>query len=328
MNHMKYTNIHGLSLPIAVWLLYDDYDYVDDPKYISATSLMVPTKQFILGRRVPSDMKEADLSDLLARSMGNSIHAGIEKAWTSKGAKLMELLGYPKSICDKIAINPDPEYLKLNPDTLPVYIEQRTFKEFNGYLIGGKFDTVIDGRLFDNKSTSVWGYLLGSRDEQHAQQGGIYRWLNPDKIIDDYIYIQYIFTDWQKAMTKQRADYPKVRALEHPVEMLTLQQTEEFIKYKIDLLEKYKLAKEEDLPECTDEELWRSEPQYKYYSDPTKTSGRSTRNFDNLAEANKFLSEKGKGIVITKPGEVKRCSYCAAAPICQQRLRYITNEEE
>lgn len=63
---------------------------------------------------------------------------------------------------------------------------------------------------------------------------------------------------------------------------------------------------------CTDEELWRSDPQYKYYTDPTKTSGRST-NFDNLADAHRHLAEKGgKGVIITKPGEPKACAYCPA----------------
>lgn len=34
---------------------------------------------------------------------------------------------------------------------------------------------------------------------------------------------------------------------------------------------------DEEIPECTDEELWRSPTKYKYYSDPNKTSGRSTK---------------------------------------------------
>ena len=50
---MIITNNHGISLPLAVWLLHDDYDYVKDENYISATSLLKSTKQIILSKRIP-----------------------------------------------------------------------------------------------------------------------------------------------------------------------------------------------------------------------------------------------------------------------------------
>jgi hypothetical protein len=105
---------------------------------------------------------------------------------------------------------------------------------------------------------------------------------------------------------------------------MSIQETEAWVRWKLTQVMKYMDAPQEQIPECTDEELWRSDPQYKYYSDPTKTSGRSTRNFETLAEANQFRAEKGKGVVITVPGEVKRCSYCDAYDACSQKNRYIT----
>ncbi|MDT9702117.1 hypothetical protein, partial [Streptomyces sp. P17] len=66
-----------------------------------------------------------------------------------------------------------------------------------------------------------------------------------------------------------------------------------------------------------------SKPQWKYYADASKTDGRSTKNFDNKAEAHAYCQKAGKGVVKEVLGEVKRCGYCAAAPICQQRLRYF-----
>ena len=85
-------------------------------------------------------------------------------------------------------------------------------------------------------------------------------------------------------------------------------------------------APEDKLPDCTDKELWRSDPQFKYYSDPEKAkdpSARSTKNFDSLAEAEAFKREKGKGIVITKLGEVKACAYCPAFEGCKQKDQYF-----
>lgn len=319
---MKFTNEHGISLPIAVWLLHDDYDYIDKPKYISATTLLAPLKQYILAKRVPPEQRVYDVYDFMAASLGNAIHAGIEKAWKEAGSELMKKLGYPDQVCDKIVINPDEEWLKLNPGHHAVWIEQRAFKELNGWTIGGKKDMILDGRLFDNKSTSVWTYIFNSNERQYMEQGSILRWLEPEKITDEFIYINFIFTDWQKAMTS-RDGYPQQRTLEKVYPLLPVDATEEMIANKLRMIEKYEGAKEEDMPPCSDEELWRSEPQFKYYADPTKTAGRSTRNFDNKADANKFMAEKGKGVVIEKPGEVKRCLYCKAFPICKQKDQYF-----
>ena len=47
------------------------------------------------------------------------------------------------------------------------------------------------------------------------------------------------------------------------------------------------------------------------------------RNFDNLAEANAFKNEKGKGVVVTKLGEPKACEYCPAFDICKQKDAYF-----
>lgn len=329
---MKYTNEHGIALPIAVWLLHDEYDsQAHIPNYVSATSLLAPTKQFILSRRIPYEDRTMDVSDLIASSYGTALHDSIEKAWVKAGPRIMKALGYPDHICEKIVVNPEPEWWELNKDNgyLPVYVEQRYFREIvvDGvtYTIGGKADIIIDSRLFDNKSTSVWTYLLGGKDEDYSRQGSVYRWISPDKIIDDYIYIEFLFTDWKKADSLSNPNYPKLRTLEYPVQMMSLDQTEEFIRSKLALLKRYANAKEEDMPECTDEELWRSAPQYKYYADPTKMA-RSTKNFDNLADANKFMAEKGgKGIVVTKPGEVKRCGFCPAYDICKQKDKYLTD---
>ena len=106
---------------------------------------------------------------------------------------------------------------------------------------------------------------------------------------------------------------------------MNLEETENWISRKLDLITRYRNAPEKTIPECTDEELWRSDPKYRYYSDPQKTSGRSTKNFESLAEARQFmLNEKGgKGIVITVPGEVQRCNYCSAFNICTQKDKYI-----
>ena len=48
---MKFTNKNNIPLSLAVWLVTDEYDYVDKPNYISATSLLKPTRQLVLSKR-------------------------------------------------------------------------------------------------------------------------------------------------------------------------------------------------------------------------------------------------------------------------------------
>lgn len=322
---MKITNETGINLALAVWLLHDEYDYINTPNYISATRLMKPLRQLVLPSRIKPEEKTSDVSDYISRALGHSLHDSIEKAWKIGYKRSLKLLGYPDAMIERVAINPDPLQVEANPELIPIYLEQRAIRSLGGYNIGGKFDMVAEGIVHDNKSTSAYTWLYGGRDEEHQLQGSIYRWLNPDKITADFIRICYIFTDWQKAAAKSNPNYPQSRVATKDIPLLSVEETEKWILSKIALFEQYKDVPENQLPECTDEELWRSDPQYKYYSDPTKTSGRSTKNFDSMGDARMFQAEKGgKGVVITIQGEPKRCGYCEAFDYCTQKDRYIS----
>lgn len=322
---MSITNKLNVSLPLAVWLLHDEYDYVNDPNYISATSLLKPIKQLILSKRVPKKLKTADVSDFVSSRLGTAIHDSMERVWTDEEARNTSLakLGIPESVFERIVVNPTDEFIKANPKAIPIYLEQRVKKEIDGFIIGGKFDMIAEGKLFDNKSTSVYTKIMGSKDSDYSNQGSIYRWLNPDKITDPNLYIQFIFTDWQKSNVERISDYPESRVMEHVVPLRTVEDTEEFIRNKLNQYKQYIDSDEADIPECTDEELWRSPPKFKYYSNPEKTTGRASKNFDDIASANLHMAEQGKGIVIPVYGEAKACNYCPAAKICQQRKKYL-----
>ena len=324
---MKITNNSNISLSLAVWLLHDEYDYVNEPNYISVTTLMKPLRHIILPRRIPRELVETDVSDFIARALGHSLHDSIEKSWVKGFRRSLALLGYPEMVIDRVRINPTPEELAATPNAIPIYLEQRAKKTVtvNGktWTVGGKFDMVAEGIVHDNKSTSAYTWVYGGRDEEHQQQGSLYRWLNPDKITEDFIRINYIFTDWQKAQAKQNPNYPQKRVESKDIVLLSEAEVQRWVEWKLQLVMKYWDAPERDIPNCTDEELWMSDPKFKYYADPAKTSGRSTKNFDSLLEANAFKAEKGnKGIIITVPGEPKRCDYCDAFPLCTQKDKY------
>ena len=320
---MIITNNHGVSLTLAIWLINDDYDYNGAEQYISVTALMRPLRQIILPRRLDQSKREADVIDYVARAMGNSLHDSIEKAWTKNYFTNLIKLGYSEDMIERVLINPTSEELIAKQDPIPIYIEQRATRKFKNWTIGGKFDIVAEGILQDNKSTSAWTWVYGGRDNEHQLQGSLYRWLNPDKITEDFVRINYIFTDWSKA-NLGNPKYPRQRVESKDILLLDITESESWILNKLSLIEKYMEAPEKEIPECTSEELWMSDPAYKYYADPTKVNGRSTKNFDSLSEAQIFIQSKGgKGIIKTIPGEPKRCGYCDAFDACSQKDKYF-----
>lgn len=320
---MKLTNNTGLSLPIAVWLATDDYDSVPLPEYISATTLLKPIRVIVLSRRMgqANVEKSGDVSALIASRFGSAMHGGIESAWKGNVVKALMDLGYPRKVAEAIRVNPTIE----EPGTIPVYLELRVQKEIAGFILGGKFDMVADGRLYDFKTTSTFTYVNNTNEEYYRLQGSIYRWLNPEKVKDDHIYIQYIFTDWSAISARGNPGYPGARILEFPVQLLSLADTENYIRRKLGKVNALASTPESQLPECTDEELWRSAPKFKYYSDPTKIGGKASKVFDDQAEANRWRAMKGKGVIKVFGGEVKACKYCPVFSSCTQKDKYLAD---
>lgn len=326
---MKITNNNDTPLSLAVWLVHDEYDYINEPNYISVTKLMKPIRHIVLPPRVPVAERTADVDDFISRALGHSLHDSIEKAWVKGHRRNLAKLGYPESVINRVMVNPTDSDIavfkaKSGVDPIPVYLEQRAVRKINvrgiDFLIGGKFDMVAEGIVHDNKSTTAYTWVHGTRDEDYKIQGSLYRWLNPDKITADFIRICFIFTDWQKAMAKADPKYPQKRLQYKDVPLMSLEETEAWVIDKLNKVLENQDKEEPDVVPCTPDELWMSDPVYKYYADPNKTSGRSTKNFDNIKEAKIFMADKlGKGILKTFPGEAKRCGYCDAYPVCTQK---------
>lgn len=318
---MSFTNNAGVSLLMAVWLTHDDYDHDDRFNYISVTTLIKSVRQIVLGARVKPVDASTEIVSLAKSRIGQAIHTAIENAWKNNFRPAMKKLGYPQKVIDRIEINP----VSPGPDTLAVYIEQRVERKFGDVIIGGKFDFIILGKLSDVKSTSVYSYINGSSIGKWKLQGSLYRLLNQDKVTDDHLFVQFVFTDWSAAFVGSRPNYPATAVLEQPVELLSVVETERYINTKLAELKRWWNAPEMELPVCTDEDLWRDPPTYKYYANDPKTQKRSTKNFDNLHDANQHRSTLGKGFVVPIPGEPKACKYCPAFNLCSQKDAYFRN---
>lgn len=317
----KYINGGNVPLSVAVFLATDNYDH--ESHTISATALLKPTRQIILAKRVPEEQQLVDVMGLLKSRMGTAIHDAIERSWIDSHVESMKALGYPGGLIKRVKINPEPS--ELTDDDIPVYMEQRLYKEYRGHTISGKFDFLAEGRLEDFKSTGTFTWVNNTKDEDYILQGSIYRWLDPELITDDQLAINFIFTDWMPGRAKTDPNYPPYPVMQKLYPLLSLQETQRYIDNKLNEIARFQNSPEEEIPLCNDKELWRTAPEFKYYKNPAKTV-RSTKNFTSRADANLRLAQDGGvGIVIEKPGQVIACKYCAAFPICTQKDSLIAD---
>lgn len=322
MNH-TYSNVNGLELSMAVFLAHNDYDGDSpDDKTISVTSLLKSTRQIVLTKRLSGDLV-SDVYNFVASRMGSSWHLAIEQALTSDKLKdTLISLGYPPRVVELVIVNPTKEYLKDNPDAITIYTENRVEKVVNGWIISGKYDQVIDGVLEDNKQTKTFSYNSETKKEDYILQGSMYRYLNPDIITADYMRINFNFPNWEKYMSKKDG-YPHSQLMSQVLKLKSTKFVEQFIISKTNEINKYIDSEEGVLPFCTPRELWQKPTVYQYFSNPNNKT--STKNFDNAFDANTYLREKGKGVIIEKLGEVMACKYCSAFNLCSQKNQYINN---
>ena len=126
------------------------------------------------------------------------------------------------------------------------------------------------------------------------------------------------FTDWKESSAKADPKYPQSPITPYKIPLLSDEDTLASIQEFIHQLETHENTAEPELPMCSDEELWRDDPVYKYYKDPLKKA-RSTKNFSDFIEARKFFAEQGfVGELVTVPGMCMACNYCEVSANCTQ----------
>lgn len=319
-----YSNNTGIPISIAVWLAHDEYDYNPDLNTISITSLIRPIKQTLLTKRVPDQQSVPDVAAQLSNRIGSAVHKAVETAWLENYKQSLKSLNYPDAVIAKIRVNPSEEEVANNPDLIPVYMEQRSYRQVGNMTVSGKFDLVIDGYLEDIKMTSTFTYAHKTNDEKWRIQGSCYRWLNPLIVTKDTLKIQYIFKDFMQSLANS-PNYPPSATHEYKIKLWSPQETEVYVKQRVADLQRLDSADEADMPPCSDEDLWRKDPVFKYYKNPNSTA-RSTKNFDTFQEAHARLAEDGYvGKVVEVKGEVVACKYCSAFPVCKQKDVYIAD---
>ena len=325
-----FNNKFQVPLPLAVWLATDDYQYAKYPNELSTTTLLKSSRYIMHAQRTmypeafPEHLRPIavqanpedypDLQDRIASRIGTAIHEAVEKAWKTNAKPALLSLGYPENVVNSIILNPEPH--ELTPNSVAVYSENRMYKEIevdgHKFTISGQYDMIINGSLHDIKTTSTYSYETGCNDEKYLLQGSIYRWLNPELITGDTLTINFVFLDWKRFQSNANEKYPPAKAYKKVYNLLSLEETEMYIRNKLKLHVKHLNDPLELIPCCSEKELFSSPPVFKYYKTGYEEGKRATKNFDTLAEASKYRAEKGnyQGDIIEYRGNPFMCPCC------------------
>lgn len=281
---MNYTNKYNFPDYVQQWLKYDEYDY--NPDTISATTLLQPPRVYAL--QVQNyDNLEIDFSDIISSRYGTAIHDSIEKV------KLDNCLQ-----------------------------EKRLRTLIGKKVITGKFDIMKEVqkglyKLVDVKSTSVWTFIYGSKDEEYIKQLSIYRYLghmNGYNVLRN-AEIFMIFTDWSNAKAKEDKTYPQTRIEIMDLKLWDINKTRKYIKERVKLLTNTASMEQKDMPQCTSEELWAKDTKWAVLQRGQKTA---IKLCDSKLEADKLVKERLGMHVEERKGLAKRCKYCSARKFCVQ----------
>jgi len=307
----------SLPLPLQVWLLNQGlgYDSNPDPDYFSATELLNPIQQIVLGKRLGVQPTLPDVYKTYQAAIGSAIHGAVEKAWEYSLIEALELLGFSPSVAAKVLVNPED-----SSNCTPVWMEQRVLKKVGKYTVGGKYDFIFDGQLYDIKTTTVSRWKRGNR-ENYRMQGSIYKWLAPDKIKENTIRICYIIRDWSQGNT-YKDDYPKSPFMTEDIDLLSPVQTEAWVEDRLNRIEANKDVSPHLMERCKEEELWKTPDKYKYYT--REGQQRATKVFENAVEAFSYLNDRGTGRVEKVHGEYRRCGWCPVFSLCEQKNEYFS----
>jgi len=250
---------------------------------------MQPPRAYAL-KRQNWDRLEIDVEDLIASRYGTAIHDSVEKVGLA-GCKQ----------------------------------EERLRKSVKNRVVTGKFDILKEvgpkkWQLIDVKSTSVWTFIYGSRDEDYRKQLSIYRWLAVQSQYDvaQVARVWFIFTDWSHAKAKLDPDYPQTRIIIKEVELWGDDQTLSYIGGRIDILENTASQDQSEMAKCTDEELWET------WAVQKKGAKRAFKVHKVEVEAKTQLAALSEEYeIVHRPGKVARCRYCTARKFCNQYTELV-----
>ncbi len=282
---MKFTNVNNLPAPFVNLVINS---YARKPSYDSFGVTELIDAPLIKRLKIDRwDDITVDVSDYVWMVIGNAAHYILEKGATNLDAE---------------------KYTKVHID---------------GINVAWKPDLVHDGRITDYKVTSVWSFMLGEKEEW-VNQLNCYAALerkfknNPIRSL----VIECILRDWRRGEIFKYDTYPKIPW--HTIE-LNVKDTSDALDYLYSRIHLHRdcVGKQfEELPICTEKEMWEKPPKFAVLKDG---ANRAMRVFDNGPDAEKFLLDKkldSRYNIVRRPGERVKCQYfCVVRSVCPYNIQ-------
>ena len=286
---LKVTNNHNLPEPIVKAV--SNHGYTKAGADYSATELLNPIRLTQLRRRHDVDLVE-DASERIWSLMGSAIHTILSQA------KLRDHLQ-----------------------------EETLFLDVLGRKVKGQPDLYADGKITDYKVTSVWVRIFNDRMEEWEAQVNIYAELYEAAGFEVRSgEITCIYRDWsERELQRDPGRYPKAPAECIPIKIWDKDTRVAFLRGRVALnIDGEKLA-DDQLPPCTDEEMWAKRPVWAVMKEGRKSA---LKLFDKESPA-AAMAASTKGLSVEhRPGERTRCEkYCPVSSICQQFKAYKSKAE-
>lgn len=191
--------------------------------------------------------------------------------------------------------------------------EEKIEIEVDGMTLVGIPDSYGNGILYDYKVTSVYAFLLGEKLEWERQLN-CYRWMLHKKGVEiRSLQIIAILRDYM-ARKANESDYPKKPLIAVNIPMWSLEETESYIKQRLDV--------HKHVVPCTDEERWSKPTTYAVMLKGQKKAKRVLLSHDDAAKwMVNNMNDVKKAYIEERPGEDSKClRYCAYSKYCDHNI--------
>lgn len=252
---MRWTNKFGVHPLFVKMIMEPTYDRGEAA--FTASQLTAPLYQEKLKQEMwDHPDAECDVSMMLDALYGTAFHAGIE------------------------------DYYKDNPDYI---FEQRYYMDINGVKFGGQIDCYnkLTNTIVDLKLTKVYATQTKLKQSWEMQCNAQYYLLKANGEEPKFVEICAALKDFTWNNKKYKQDYPECASVTVPIPIMPKHKFLSLIENRLAERKSLSQVKLEDLPGCSDQEVW-------YRRGYTSKTGR-----------------------VYKPQRVRCESYCEMASVCK-----------
>lgn len=286
----------------------------------SATSLIDPPRKVALTKRYGHLVKPT-IESQIASLVGTAVHDKMESLLHLANVK------NPDYLLERSVVHPFKSYYK-NPnkeDLMDIKEETR--------LVAGRFDILYKEKdLYDIKTIKTWKLIFDPDMIDWHEQQNIYAYLLRERgITIETLNIVAFYLDWIEANAVRDKRYPQSPIVQYQLKLWPFDQTAEFIQKRLDMHVAAEQEKDDDLPKCTQSEMWERPPEFAIMKNPkakraTKVIREGT--FEDALRAARGLGGLGRDSFIECRHQVrKRCEkYCRVNEFCSQYKKYAAKK--